>query len=54
MTVILAKKEDDMRTRRARSISMVTNQTNPQKKKFTPNISSDRKPPKKKAVSTKG
>ena len=54
MTSILAKEKDDMRKGKARSTSMVTNQTNLQKRKFTPNVSSDQKPPKKKAVSTKG
>ena len=54
MTVILAKEEDDMRKGRARSISMLTNQTNPQKRKFTSNVSSDHKPLKKKVVNTKG
>ena len=54
MTAILAKEEDDMRKGRARSISMLTNQTNPQKRKFTSNVSSDHKPLKKKVMNTKG
>ena len=54
MTVILAKEEDDTRKGMARSISMLTEQTNPQKRKFTPNIYSDQKPPKMIVLSTKG
>ena len=54
MTIILSKEEDDIRKGRPRSISMLTNQANSQKRKFTPNVSSDHKTSKKRAVNSKG
>ncbi|XP_062091041.1 uncharacterized protein LOC133797221 [Humulus lupulus] len=54
MTAILAKEEEDMKKGKARSISMITNPSNSQKRKSTSNNSSDQRPSKKKCNHPKG
>ena len=54
MTTILAKEEEDLKKGKARSISMVTNPNNSQKRKPTSNNSSDQRPSKKKGNHPKG